>query len=118
MSSLMWYSGLAVFAVHIEGNPYYRTHSNLYLVQACDDRAAFDLVLRQAKLEEEQFVNADGRLVRWLLIRIETLDLLGTNLRSGQEVYSEPGPNVAVGTVNFEFSPDQHKPGSCGIMPE
>jgi hypothetical protein len=62
---------------------------------------------------ETTYENADRRTVRWQLVEVETLDLLGDQIEDGREVYSEPIPPRStanrdwLGSLPLESSPTQ-----------
>jgi len=88
---------------------------SLYLLQASGFSDAHAAALKRAKLDEKCYRNADGDLVEWSLIRIETLDWMGPTIEDGREVYSEPGPRIDGLSAELGLHPESFEPTQTGV---
>jgi hypothetical protein len=61
----------------------------VHVFRANDWEAAFQRALELGRSHQEQYRNDSGTSVRWTLAEIVSLDMLGTDVLDGAEVYSE-----------------------------
>jgi len=114
-NSAWWFSAMVEYALHIENEHTYRLIKSVLLVRAGGFDEAFAKVLTSARGRETEYRNDNGALVRWILIRVVTLDWLDARLASGREVYSEPCDIVPLDSLDFDFAPEHSEWGSSGV---
>src|SRR4051794_3040876 len=84
----MWFSAMAQFVVFIgEGIENYER--SLFVFQADGFDAAHRRAVELGRAQESTYANTFGDVVRWQLVRVETLDVLGDVVDDGREVFSE-----------------------------
>jgi len=82
---------------------------------AGDFADAFQVAIGRAESDQESYLNSTGDTVRRLLVRIETLDWLGSEISDGREVYSEPGPTVPISAGELSYHPLRFEPTQTGV---
>lgn len=90
---------------------------SVYVFHSHDWTTAFQRALELGKRQEEQYLNADNRRVRWRLQQIVTLDWLSTTSLDGAEVYSEPVTVEPNNSIPFDalFEPEKSQPTRTGV---
>ncbi|XXU32036.1 DUF4288 domain-containing protein [Sorangium sp. So ce887] len=89
-----------------------RYMDSIHLFKASDFSEAMRRAVEMGKVHEQEYLNAEGWRVRWVLASIILLDLIGDELTDGAEVYSEPVEINADEAVGFDhqFFPDKSEP--------
>ena len=64
---------------------------------------------------EKDYLNSAGKRVRWTLEDVETIDLLGTDLADGREVYHEFSEYFARDKLLLPLDLDSSKPTQSGV---
>jgi len=110
-----WFSGMVEYALHVEGEYEYRLVKSVLLVRAGDFSEALRRILNASRAREVSYANADGHLVQWVLKRVVTIDWLGSHLKNGREVYSEPAEILPVPSQGLMFTPEDSAWDSSGV---
>jgi hypothetical protein len=112
-----WFSAMVRIAIAVEGIGVTNSSKSVFIFQAVDFDQAMDRALALGRGIEREYANEDGRIVRWRLVGIETIDMLGPEIVDGCEVYSEPSTIDDPKPDDFdqEYSPDQSKPTQSGV---
>ncbi|WP_437290962.1 DUF4288 domain-containing protein [Sorangium sp. So ce406] len=107
-----WFSSKIRIACLIESEGIHRYMDSVHLFKASDFSDAMKRALDLGKAHEQEYLNADGKRVRWLLASVISLDLIGDDVMDGVEVYSEPVEVPAGEVVDFDhrFSPEKSEP--------
>jgi hypothetical protein len=103
-----WYSTKVRVALLIESVGLVRYMDSVHVFQASDSDDAKRRALELGCGHEEEYLNSDQQHVRWCFKEIISLDLLGTELSSGCEVYSEP----------VKLGPEEHLPFDTDFDPQ
>jgi hypothetical protein len=108
-----WYSACIrlVWIIESDGGVAYQDSVCLFL--ASDWDSAKDKALRKGRSLERTYENVDGKMVRFALVRLVTLDLI-EQIVDGVEVYSQPVDlNLADArpmTFDQTFTPESFEP--------
>ncbi|MBX9580059.1 MAG: DUF4288 domain-containing protein [Gemmataceae bacterium] len=80
--------------------------------RARDFDHAFSRALAIGRSHETEYLNFQGRKVRWALVEVVTLDLVGRRI-DGREVASRLHPRRSKSPIPFDtrFRPEASKPG-------
>ena len=103
-----WFSTKIRVALLIEGVGLVRYMDSVHVFQAENFGEAKQCALKLGHEHEEECLNSDQQRVHWRFKEIISLDLLGAELSSGCEVYSEP----------VELRPDEHEPFDIDFDPQ
>lgn len=87
---------------------------SVFVFRAPDWETARMRAIELGRESENSYTNAEGEMVGWRLVRVETLDLLGDELIDGREVYSEPVP-IEVEPVDPPLDPEDSRPAQSGV---
>ncbi len=68
---------------------------SLFVFQADEFAAAHRRAVELGREHEDTYRNRYDDIIRWQLVRVETLDVLGDVLDDGREVFSESAPMTA-----------------------
>jgi hypothetical protein len=107
----MWFSAMAQLVVFV-GARIEHYERSLFVFQADESAAAHRRAVELGRELEATYNNQHDDTVRWQLVRVETLDVLGDVL-DGREVFSESAPYD--GEPLPDVGPDAVSPGSAGI---
>jgi len=110
-----WYSARLRIAIVVEGAGVWQYMECVHVFLAAGWPVAFERALVLGRAHEKEYSNTDGRLVRWRLNEILTLDLLSVAEIDGAEVYSEftdAGPADSADGSAFDrtLHPEQSQP--------
>jgi len=112
-----WYSAMLNFVVEVEGEPEVRRSRSVILVRGPE--SDFDgtkaLAIKRGRSMEKDYLNSAGKRVRWTLEDVETIDLLGTDLADGREVYHEFSDYFARDRLLPPLDPDASVPTQSGV---
>lgn len=108
----MWFSAMVQLVVLI-GERIEHCERSLFVFQADESAAAHRRAVELGREQEATYNNQDDDVVRWQLVRVETLDVLGDVLDDGREVFSESAPYL--GEPLPDVGPEALSPGSAGI---
>jgi hypothetical protein len=103
-----WFSTKIRVALLIEDAGLVSYMDSVHVFQAKDFDEAKQRALELGRGHEEEYLNSDQQRVRWRFKEIVSLDLLGSELSNGCEVYSEP---VKLGS-------DEHLPFDVNFDPQ
>jgi Domain of unknown function (DUF4288) len=106
--SFQWYSARIRLVCLIEGEGATIYQDSVVVMRAADFREAFQRALEVGRGREEEYLNADGELVRWRLKAVFSLDVIQADQLDGAEVYSEP----------VELEPGDRDPFDITYAPE
>ena len=95
------------------GDAVERYERSLFVFEADARPAARRRAVELGRAEEATYTNEYGAVVRWQLVRVETLDVLGAGVGDGREVFSEPAPYD--GEPLPDVGPEELEPGSAGV---
>ncbi len=118
MSSSEWFSAAVRVAILVEGTRDHDEARSVFLFRSPNFDEAFVRALQLGRGLEQEYVNGAGQLVRWLLLEVETLDILGPEIADGREVYSEPlraSITFPPETSPESFKPEESNPTSSGV---
>ncbi|WP_437305469.1 DUF4288 domain-containing protein [Sorangium sp. So ce388] len=109
---MSWFSARVRIACLIESAGLVRYMDSVHVLKASDFSDAMRRALELGKTHEQEYLNFEGKRVRWLLASVISLDLIGDELMDGVEVYSEPVDIRAGESVDFDhkFSPEESEP--------
>ncbi|XXY32264.1 DUF4288 domain-containing protein [Sorangium sp. So ce233] len=109
---MIWFSSRLRIACLIEPAGLHRYMDSVHLFKASDLSDAMRRALELGKSHEQEYLNVDGKRVRWLLASVVSLDLIGDDVTDGVEVYSEPVEIRADEFVdfNYKFTPEESEP--------
>ena len=107
----MWFSSKIRIVCLIEGEGAVRYMDSVYVFRARDFNEAWQVALDLGHQEEEEYKNNEGKIVRWRLKELISLDGLPNDLDRA-EVYSEPVPLDPHEKYSFteEFNPEDSRP--------
>lgn len=113
----MWFSALLKFVIVTENKGGSRYANSLILCKAEDFDSAKQKVLAIGKSKETDYTNGEGERVQWRFSSVETLDMLGSEIEDGREVYSEFREISSDEKIDFdtEFRPELSKPTQTGV---
>jgi len=117
--AMVWFSGMCKRLCIIEGVGAVEEEESVYVFQAPDDRsAATRRFLELAQSQDQEYFNADGERVRWVVTSLDTIDDLEEGQLGDREVHSkvrpiEP-PDASV-SIDREFAPEKSEPGFSGV---
>jgi hypothetical protein len=82
--------------------------------RARDRNHAFTRAVDIGRSHETEYANSDGQTVRWALVTVETLDLVGRRI-DGAEVASRLTRRRSQVAIPFDtkFHPERSTPGQC-----
>jgi hypothetical protein len=118
MKQRTWFSCSARFAVQIEGQGVVDEMRSVILLRARDFADGAEKALQAFLSMETGYQNGSGETVRWRLVMLDTLDLLGDSIPDGREIYAErlaPSSEVLELAAGNGFSPATHKPTQSGV---
>lgn len=103
-------------AIVVEGSAENSEARSVFVFRSRDFDEAFARSIELGRGLEQQYKNGDGQVVNWMLLEIETLDLLGDEIFDGREVYSEP-ISCPRGRVKrqSDINPEKSNPTSSGV---
>ena len=90
MRSQNWFSTKIRMVCLIEPNGAQRYMDSVFVFQSEDFDVAFRRALDVGRGQEKEYLNADGKRVKWRLKEIISLDILEVESLDGVEGYSEP----------------------------
>lgn len=119
LSEVHWYSGSCRRVIIVEGEGAMTDELSVYVFRAGDLADAARRFLELARAQDKEYLNGDGKRVRWALVSIETIDELGDGQMHEVEVYSrmtqiEP-PDSSL-SLDTRFTPENGEPGLSGVM--
>lgn len=117
LSARVWYSALLSFIVDVQDEAEIHRSRSVILFRGptFDSETAKVLAIARGRSMEQSYSNIDGKTVRWILERVETLDVLGEDLGDAREVYHEFSEYFARGEVDLHADPHSFEPGSSGV---
>jgi hypothetical protein len=112
-----WYSAMLSFIVEVEDELEVQRSRNVILLKGpeFDFAGVRALAIVKGRTMETSYTNGDGKLVTWSLEKVETVDLLGTNLEDGREIFHEFTALFPRSEVSFPLDPDAFEPGTSGV---
>ena len=112
-----WFSAMVRLAILIEGSGSLEYDDVVYVFRATDFDDAVTRAVDLGSAAEREYRNADGRLVRWRLTAVMTLDQVGPGDLDGAEVWSQFTPIPPEEKVGFEhvYHPAASRPGQAGV---
>lgn len=112
MMTAAWFSAKVRLVLLIAGSDAVEYRDSIFVFRSTDFPPAFQRALAIGRSQEEQYENAEGRLVRWRFKEIVSLDIIQTDELDGAEVYSEPVDLEEGAKIEFEtsFEPELSKP--------
>ncbi len=108
----MWFSAMVQLVVFI-GERIEHYERSLFVFQADESAAAHRRAVELGREQEATYKNQYDDIVRWQLVRVETLDVLGDVLHDAREVFSESAPYD--GEPLPDVGPEALSPGSTGV---
>jgi len=113
--SKAFYSARLLFIILVDdGKPKKRNRydETVVVFAARDFDHAFERALEIGHLKERSYVNVSGQNVRWALVEILNLDLVGSKV-DGMEVASKLHTRLSANTISARmlFHPERSKPG-------
>jgi hypothetical protein len=109
---VMWFSAMVRLVVFV-GEAIEGYDRSLFVFHADGVPAAHREAVRLGRTQQSTYDNEDGAIVRWQLVRVETLDALGDVVDDGREVFSERLPYD--GEPLPDAGPEDLPAGSAGI---
>jgi hypothetical protein len=114
---MTWFSIAIRRASIVDTGGLHKLWDSVYIVEARDRSEAWRRGIEIGYQSEEAYANAEGRQLRFAFAGVLTIDELGEDLTSGQEVYFlprdiEPPLPMAIDT---RFSPETLIPGCSGV---
>ena len=110
MTDERWFSARLRYAVLIEPKGLDGYMDSIFTFQSADFATAFQRALAIGHEHEEEYLNGEGKRVRWRLANIISLDILPEAL-DGAEVYSEPvSANGEKISFDHQFRPEESTP--------
>jgi hypothetical protein len=112
-----WFSTMVRLAILIEGTGLVDYNDVVYVFGAGGFDEAFSRAISLGSGDEREYRNEDGRLVRWRLAEVLTLDQIGPGDLDGAEVWSQLKPVPAGEHADFEhvFDAATSSPGQTGV---
>ena len=105
-----WFSARVRLVAFAEGRGATHQMECIHVFRGADWDAAFQRALELGRSHEEEYVNADGALVRWRLAEVVSLDMLRSDDLDGAEVYSEISDIPPGGERSAEIAPERSQP--------
>lgn len=84
-----WFSTRVRLVAVVEGRAASHQMECVHVFRASEWDSAFQRALELGRSHEEEYTNDAGRVVRWTLAEVVSLDLLKADDLDGAEVYSE-----------------------------
>lgn len=112
-----WYTASLTFVVDVEGEDKVRRSRSVVILRApgADFERARAIALSMGRDMQRDYLNVDGKLVRWALENVETVDWIGPELEDGREVYHEFSDEVPRNEIAWPLEPDGSAPAVSGV---
>ncbi len=111
----LWFSASVRILCLIEDEGATTQDQCVHIFRATDWDDAFGRALHLGRSHEKDYLNGDGKRVRWRLDRVATLDMIRAPDLDGAEVFSQMSEVSGGPPFDTEFQPEKHRPSNTGI---
>jgi len=113
----VWFSAMLRFVILVERGGGDDLARSVVLFRADDFPAAKARAIEIGLGMEQTYQSNTDEQVRWRLLGVETVDMLGEEITDGREVYAEPIPLATGISIPFDatFDPAAKEPGQSGV---